>query len=189
MHIGLYFGSFNPIHIAHLIIASYTKHTTDIQQIWFVITPHNPHKNRTSLLNEYDRLHLVQIAIQNDPFLRASDIEFNLPKPSYTCYTLTTLREKYPQHTFSIIMGADSFSNLAHWKNYKSIVESHKIYIYNRNNIEIINTIQADIELLNAPLLDISSSKIREMIQLKIPIRYLVPDVVADEIEKSGYYR
>ena len=116
MQIGLYFGSFNPIHIGHLIIASYAKHTTALQQVWLVVSPHNPLKNSASLLNEYDRLHLVNIAIQNDASLRATDIEFKLPRPSFTVHTLAALQEKYPQHTFSIIMEAIAFTTFLNGK-------------------------------------------------------------------------
>jgi nicotinate-nucleotide adenylyltransferase len=189
MHIGLYFGSFNPIHIGHLIIASYAKHTTDLQQVWLVVSPQNPLKPSNSLLNEYDRLHLIHKAIDNDPNLRVTDIEFKLSKPSYTVHTLAHLTEKYPQHTFSIVMGADSFMNLSKWKNYEYLVKQHKIYIFKRSGFEIHNNIQANIEIMEAPLLDISSTKIRDMIKTSIPIRYLVPHEVAEEIELNRYYK
>src|SRR3989339_302073 len=117
MKIGLYFGSFNPIHTGHLIIASHVLNETDLQQVWFVVSPQNPFKQEHSLLNEYHRLHLVQLAVEEDTRLRASDIEFKMPKPSYTIDTLVYLKEKYPQHQFTIIMGSDSFQNLPKWKN------------------------------------------------------------------------
>jgi nicotinate-nucleotide adenylyltransferase len=189
MHIGLYFGSFNPIHIGHLIIASYAKHTTDLQQVWLVVSPQNPLKPSKTLLNEYDRLHLIHLALDDDPNLKVTDVEFRLPKPSYTVYTLAHLKEKYPQHTFSIIMGSDSFMNLTQWKNYKYIVENHKIYIFKRQGFEVENNLGANITIMEAPLLDISSTKIREMIRASIPIRYLVPDMVAKEIEAAKYYK
>jgi nicotinate-nucleotide adenylyltransferase len=189
MHIGLYFGSFNPIHIGHLIIASYAKHTTDIQQVWLVISPQNPLKPSNTLLNEYDRLHLIHKAIDDDLNLRVTDIEFKLTKPSYTVHTLAHLTEKYPQHKFSIIMGSDSFMNLAKWKNYEFIIQNHKIYVFKRPGFDIINNLHADIEEVDAPLLEISSTKIREMIKASIPIRYLVPQKVAEEIELNRYYQ
>ncbi len=189
MHIGLYFGSFNPIHIGHLIIASYAKHTTDIQQVWLVVSPQNPLKPSKSLLNEYDRLHLIHLAIDEDPNLKVTDVEFKLTKPSYTVHTLAHLTEKYPQHTFSIIMGSDSFMNLTQWKNYEYLVKHHKIFIFERPGFPIENTLQANIEKIEAPLLEISSTKIREMVRTSTPIRYLVPDAVAKEIEVSRYYR
>lgn len=189
MHIGLYFGSFNPIHIGHLIIASYARHTTDLQQVWLVVSPQNPLKLSNSLLNEYDRLHLIHKAIDNDPNLRVTDIEFKLTKPSYTVHTLAHLGEKYPQHTFSIIMGSDSFMNLTKWKNYEFIIKNHNLYIFKRPGFEIHNNINARIEIMEAPLLEISSTKIREMIKASIPIRYLVPNEVAEEIELNRYYK
>jgi nicotinate-nucleotide adenylyltransferase len=189
MHIGLYFGSFNPIHIGHLIIASYAKHTTNLQQVWLVVSPQNPLKPSRSLLNEYDRLHLIHKALDEDPNLRVSDVEFKLPKPSYTVHTLAHLIEKYPQHTFSIIMGSDSFMNLTQWKNYTHIIKHHHLYIFTRPGFEVVNNIGANITIMDAPLLEISSTKIREMIKSSIPIRYLVPDAVAKEIEENRYYK
>lgn len=189
MDIGLYFGSFNPIHIGHLIIASYAKNTTLLDQVWLVVSPQNPLKASTSLLNEYQRLHLVNLSIEDDKNLKASDVEFHLPKPSYTVHTLAYLSEKYPQHTFSIIMGSDSFSNLSHWKNYQHIVQQHKIYVFNRPGFEVTNNIGANIEFIDAPLLEISSTNIRNLIKKSIPIRYLVTDNVAKEIEIGRYYK
>src|SRR6201987_1840618 len=124
MNIGLFFGSFNPIHIGHLIIANHVAQETDLNQVWFVVSPQNPLKASGSLLNEYHRLHLVKVAIEEENKLRASDIEFHLPKPSYTVDTLAYLKEKFPQHQFSIIMGSDSFSNLINWKNYEVIAKN-----------------------------------------------------------------
>lgn len=189
MNIGLYFGSFNPIHIGHLIIASYAKHSTNLQQVWLVLSPQNPFKPSKTLLNEYDRLHLVHLALSDDPNLKVTDVEFKLPKPSYTAHTLLHLSEKYPQHRFSIIMGSDSFMNLAQWKNPDYIVRNHKIFIFERPGFPIENTLGANIEIIDAPLLEISSSKIREMVRTSIPIRYLVPDLVEKEIEVSRYYK
>ncbi len=189
MKIGLYFGSFNPIHNGHLIIASLAKHTTDLQQVWLVISPQNPFKHSSSLLNEYHRLHLVQNAIAEDSNLRASDIEFHLPKPSYTSETLAYLHDKYPQHDFSIIMGSDSFSNLLNWKNAETIIKNYDLLVYPRLNFPIENKINARLQVLEAPILELSSTQIRAFIQQRIPIRYLVPDVVADEITSNNYYR
>src|SRR5688572_2401979 len=130
MKIGLYFGSFNPIHSGHLIIANHVLNESSLDRVWFVVTPQNPFKITTALLNEYDRLHLVRAAIEDDPRMRASDIEFSLPKPSYTVNTLAYLSERYPEHEFSIIMGSDSFQNLNKWKNFEVIVRNYTIYIY-----------------------------------------------------------
>lgn len=189
MHIGLYFGSFNPIHVGHLIIASYARHTTSLKQVWLVVSPQNPLKPSKTLLNEYHRLHLVNVAIEDDNFLKATDIEFHLPRPSYTIDTLTYLEEKYPQHTFSVIMGSDSLQNLNQWKNYEQLIQKHQLFVFRRPGFEIKNYPGANIELINAPLLEISSTQIREMIKQKIPVRYMVTDAVYREIEANSYYR
>ena len=189
MNVGLYFGSFNPIHIGHLIIASYAKHTTPLQQVWLVVSPHNPLKPSSSLLNEYDRLHLVNLAIQDDISLKATDVEFRLPRPSYTVNTLAALQEKYPQHNFSIIMGSDSFTNLPKWKNHEYIIRHHPVYIFNRPGFVITETLGANLQFIEAPLLEISSTTIREMIRKGIPIRYLVTEKVDKEIEQNRYYK
>ncbi len=189
MKIGLYFGSFNPVHNGHLIIASHVANFTDIQQVWLVVSPQNPHKSSSSLLNEYHRLHLIRTAIEGENNLRVSNIEFGLPKPSYTADTLTYLREKYPQHEFCIIMGSDSFENLHKWKNFKHIIRSTKIYIYLRPDYPVSNTINANVEIVNAPLIEISSTRIRELIKNGKSFRYLVPDAVRDEIVNNSYYK
>lgn len=189
MHIGLYFGSFNPIHVGHLIIASYARHTTDLKQVWLVVSPQNPLKPSKTLLNEYHRLHLVNVAIENDSFLKATDIEFHLPRPSYTIDTLTYLKEKYPQHSFSIIMGSDSLQNIKQWKNYEQLLQDHGFYIFERPGFEVPELANATIKKIKAPLLEISSTQIRQMIKDKIPVRYMVTDAVYEEIEQNGYYR
>lgn len=189
MKIGLYFGSFNPVHIGHLIIANYTVNQTDLDQVWFVVSPQNPFKQSASLLNEYHRLHLIKTAIDGENNLRASSVEFGLPKPSYTVDSLAYLKEKYPEHKFSILMGSDGFKNLNKWKNYEVITKSHHFYIYRRPGFDITETHGATIQILDAPLLEISSTHIRELIKNKKSIRFLVPDVVKEEIEIGGYYR
>ena len=189
MNVGLYFGSFNPIHTGHLIIASHILNESSLDRVWFVISPLNPFKNSETLLNEYDRFHLVQKAIEQDTRLRASDIEFSLPKPSYTSHTLTYLSEKYPTHTFSIIMGSDRFQNLGKWKNAESIIRNYPILVYKRPGFEIDNSIGARIEIMKAPLLEISATHIRELIRNGKSIKYLVPEVVEEEIAAGGYYR
>lgn len=189
MHVGLYFGSFNPVHIGHLIIASYCKQYTDLEQVWMVLSPNNPLKASNTLLNEYHRLHLLQVAIDQDPNLRASDIEFHLPKPSYTVNTMVYLKEKYPHHKFSIIMGSDSFSNLSQWLNYTFLVSHYRFYIYKRPGFDIINDLGADIRILDAPLLEISSTQIRKIIKEGKSARYFLHDRTMEEIERNGYYR
>lgn len=189
MKIGLYFGSFNPIHTGHLIIANHVLNETDLQKIWFVVSPQNPFKLSSTLLNEYDRLHLVQKAIEGDDRLKASEIEFSLPKPSYTAHTLAYLSEKYVTHQFTIIMGSDSFQNLGNWKNAEAIISTYPILIYRRPQFEIQNDLGANAAILDAPLLQISATYIRETVQKGKSIRYLVPEVVAEEIEKSAFYK
>ena len=189
MKIGLYFGSFNPIHIGHLLIANHVVNETDIEKIWFVVSPHNPFKQEHSLLNEYHRLHLVNLAIDGDIRFKAVDIEFSLPKPSYTINTLTWLSEKYPEHEFCILMGSDSFQNLHKWKNADAIIKHYAIYVYNRPGYEVDNRIGARLQTLDAPLLELSATHIRNCIVEEKSIHYMVPDVVREEIERGGYYK
>ncbi|MBP9213843.1 MAG: nicotinate-nucleotide adenylyltransferase [Chitinophagaceae bacterium] len=187
MNIGLYFGSFNPIHTGHLLIASHVADSGLIEKVWFVVSPQNPLKPSNSLLNEYDRLHMVNLAIEDDDRFKAVDVEFKLPKPSYTIDTLTHLKEKYPQHNFSIIMGSDSYSNLHNWKNHELLKKNYPILVYNRPDFIIESS--ARVHVLKAPLLEISSTIIRKAIQQKRSIRYMLPDSVRKEIEKTGYYK
>ena len=189
MKIGLYFGSFNPVHNGHLIIANYVVQNSALDQVWFVISPQNPLKKSNSLLNEYHRLHLVQIAIEDEPSLRASDIEFRLPKPSYTIDTLTYLQEKYPAHEFSVIMGSDSYQNLPSWKNYQQLLKNYDIIVYERPGYNAPVYEGSQTTLLKAPLLEISSTYIRKIIREGKSIRYLVPEKVLVEIEQNRYYK
>jgi nicotinate-nucleotide adenylyltransferase len=187
--IGLYFGSFNPIHYGHLIVANYLLNETDIEKLWFVVSPQNPHKTEGSLLNEYHRLHLVKLATENDERIKVSDIEFGLPRPSYTIDTLAYLTEKYPQHEFSILMGADSFQNLPNWKNADQLVKRCEIFIYPRQGFMVENKLGARVQQIEAPLLHLSATYIRKCIAQGKSIRYMVPDIVKEEIEKGGYYK
>jgi len=189
MKIGLYFGSFNPIHSGHLIIANHILNETDIEKLWFVVSPQNPFKSNATLLDKYQRLYLLKIATENDNRIKVSDIEFKLPSPSYTSITLAHLREKYPEHEFSIIMGSDSFQNLHKWKNYEAIINDHPIYVYRREGFEITNHINAQLTIVDAPLLQISATHVRKLIKQGKSIRYIVPENVREEIEKGGYYK
>lgn len=189
MHIGLFFGSFNPIHTGHLIIANHIVEHAGIDKLWFVVSPHNPLKDSSSLLNEYDRLHLVKLAIDDNPKFRASNIEFSLPKPSYTIDTLTYLAEKFPLETFSVIMGSDSFQNIHRWKNYEQLVKNYPIIIYNRPGFEVTETHGARLTILDAPLLNISSTYIRKQVKEGKSIRYLVPGPVLEYIAGSNYFK
>ena len=189
MKIGLYFGSFNPVHNGHLIIATHLANNTNLQQIWFVVSPQNPLKLSNSLINEHHRKHLIDLAIEGEKKLRTSNIEFSLPRPSYTIDTLTYLQEKYPQHQFSIIMGSDSFSNIKKWKNFEILLRNFEIFIYQRPGFKVKEEmISNNVKVIDAPLLQISSTHIRNLIKEKKSIRYLVPDIVKEEIENQQYY-
>lgn len=186
MKIGLYFGSFNPVHTGHLIIANHVLNETALERVWFVLSPQNPFKVNHSLLNEYDRLHLLRTATDTDGRLRVTDIEFNLPKPSYTSITLAHLAEKYPEHEFSIIMGSDSYQNLPKWKNAEWIMQNYDIYIYMRPDFELRKPDAGERAIvLSAPLIEISATEIRQLIRDGKSIRYLVPENVREEIEEK----
>ena len=189
MNIGLYFGSFNPIHIGHLIIASHVLNETELKKIWFVVSPQNPFKINNQLLDENQRLQLARLATENDNRMKVSDIEFGLPRPSYTIDTLTHLKEKYPEYNFSIIMGSDSFQNLDKWKNFEMIAKEYSILVYKREGFEITNKHGAKILELEAPLLQISATHIRKLVKEGKSIRYMVPEIVREEIEIRKFYK
>ena len=188
-NIGLYFGSFNPIHIGHLAIANYIVEFTDLKQIWFVISPHNPFKKKESLLSDKMRYYMVNIAIEDDNRFKACSIEFSLPKPSYTINTLTYLKEKYPTITFSLIMGSDNLKSIHKWKNYEEIIKNYSIYVYPRPQEEISTWKKGDIHLLNAPLMDISASFIRKSIKSGHDIRYFLSNKVFRYIDEMNLYK
>lgn len=189
MKVGLYFGSFNPVHNGHLIIANHVLNETDINKVWFILSPQNPFKISSSLLNSYDRLHLLNKAVENDNRMKALDIEFHLPKPSYTATTLSYLKEKYPKHEFVIIMGSDSFQNLGNWKNSEFIIANYPLIIYQRPGFEILNNLNAQIEIMDAPLLEISATYIRELVKNKKSIKYLVPENIEQEVQSNRFYK
>jgi nicotinate-nucleotide adenylyltransferase len=189
MKVGLYFGSFNPIHTGHCIIANHIVQNTGLDKVWMVVSPQNPFKETSSLLNEFHRLHLVKLAVEDEPKLKASDIEFRLPRPSYTVDTLAYLTEKYPGDEFSIVLGSDSLQNFHKWKNAAMLVKNHLLYVYERPGFEISNPLHAKLDVVKAPLLEISSTHIRKMIKDNKSIRYLVPDKVREEIDLYHYYR
>lgn len=188
--IGLFFGSFNPIHIGHTIIANYFVQHTALQQIWFVVSPHNPFKEKKSLLNEYHRLEMVRLAIGDNLQLLPCDIEFKMPQPSYTVDTLHVLKNKYPNDEFCLIMGSDNLKNLHKWKNIEFILQHHEIYVYKRlGENENPYPDAKNIFLHDAPIIQISSTYIREQIKQKKSIQYLVDNDVKEAIEKAAYYQ
>ncbi len=189
MKIGLFFGSFNPVHNGHLIIANYVCETTKLDKVWLVVSPQNPLKQKETLLRDYDRLHLINLAIEDNKNLRASNIEFKLPKPSYTIDTLIYLKEKHPEHEFSLIMGSDNLETLHKWKNYEMILNNYPIYAYNRlgseeNPFPKIKTIH----FLDFPFLDISATFIRENLRKGISMQYFLPEPVWKYIAEAHLY-
>jgi len=187
--IGLFFGSFNPIHYGHLMIASYMAHFTELEEVWFVVSPQNPFKEKKNLANMYDRLEMVNIAIENSGKLLASSIEFNLPKPSYTIDTLIHLKEKYPNRDFVLIMGEDNLASLEKWKNYEIILRDYKIFVYPRPNAGK-STLRnhPSVTVTDTPLIEISSTFIRHSIKNNKNVKYFTPDGVIDFIDKKGLY-
>ena len=192
MNIGLYFGSFNPIHIGHLIIANHMVENSDLDQIWLVVTPHNPHKKKNTLLDNNHRLAMVDIALENYPKLKSSKIEFDLPQPSYTVNTLAYVKEKHSDHTFSLIMGEDNLKSFHKWKNYVTILENHNIYVYPRISEGVIET-QFDnhpkIHKVDAPIVEISSTFIRKSIKIQSNIRPLLPHNVWQYLDEMNFYK
>lgn len=189
MKIGLFFGSFNPIHVGHLIVANVMATTTDLQQVWFVVSPQNPFKKNKQLLHEFDRLDMVEKAISDNALLKATDVEFHLPRPSYTINTLVTLSEKFPQHEFKLIMGEDNLAQFPNWKNYEKILEYYGLYVYPRPNSEKTDLVEhPQVRMVAAPLLDISATFIRECIRTHKPIRYMTPEPVESYIRAKGFY-
>ena len=204
MNIGLYFGTYNPIHIGHLIIANYMAEYTDLDQVWLVVSPQNPLKSKKSLLADYHRLALVKEAIYDNSKLRASDIEFNLPKPSYTATTLAYLKEKHPSNSFHLIMGEDNLRTFHKWKNYEVILENHKLYVYPRvltiqeeKEVEEIgylpeNKLKNHSQVIlceDAPIMKLSSSFIRQAIKESNDVRYLLSEPVYKYVEEMNFYK
>lgn len=190
MKIGLYFGTYNPIHIGHLAIANYMVEFTEIEKLWFVISPQSPFKTKKKLLDNYQRLEMVSRAIDYDTRLQASTIEFKLPIPSYTIDTLTYLKEQNPDHEFYLIMGGDNLQHLHKWKNYEMILSDHKILVYPRpgHDIETYLT-HPNIQLVNAPVMEISSSFIRKSIADGKDVRHFIPSKAYQYLDEMNFYR
>ncbi len=186
---GLFFGSFNPIHIGHMIIANVMAENTDLSKVWFVVSPQNPFKPSKGLLHEFDRFDMVKAAISDNYKLEASDVEFHMPKPSYTVHTLTHLREKFPNREFKVIIGEDNLENFTKWKNYEQILEHYGLYVYPRPNVTNSDLKRhANVQMVEAPLLDISATYIRNCIKSNKSIRYLVPEAVEQMIRLKQFY-
>lgn len=204
MNIGLYFGTFNPIHVGHLIIANYMVEFTKLDQVWLVVSPQNPLKKKSTLLEDYHRLAMVEIAIEDNNNLKASNIEFKLSQPSYTVNTLAYLKEKHPKHEFSLIMGEDNLRTFHKWKNYEQILENHKIYVYpralteqERQEIDESLSLEKESRVLgtkniivcDAPVMKISASFIRDSIKNKKDVRYLLTEPVYKYVQEMNFYK
>lgn len=189
MHVGLFFGSFNPVHVGHMVMANYMLSFTDMEQLWFVVSPQNPLKTKSGLLAQHHRLALVDLAIDDHQHMRSNNIEFSLPQPSYTINTLVHLQEKYPQHTFSLIIGQDNLQSFKKWKNYERILESFHLYVYPRPGCESGDlATHPHVHITDAPLMELSSTFIRNAIRDKKDVRYYLPAKVWQEIELMHFY-
>jgi len=189
MKIGLLFGSFNPVHVGHLIIANYMANYTTLDKVWLVVSPQNPLKKYGDLINTYDRLEMCKLATDNSKNIQVSDVELKLPQPSYTIDTLAHLKEKYPQHEFALIMGSDNLVSLPKWKNYKLILRDYQIFVYPRPGYE--NTDLAthpSVTITMTPLMELSATFIRQSLKDRKNVQYFVPDVVLDFIESKNLY-
>ncbi len=190
MKIGLFFGSFNPIHTGHLIIAGIMVETTDINKVWFVVSPQNPMKMSKSLLHEFDRLDMVQAAIHDNYNLEVSDVEFRMPKPSYTIDTMTLLAEKHPGKKFVLIIGEDNLKTFPKWKNHNIILENFEVYVYPRpKSVDSVLKTHPNVRMVDAPMIDISATFIRKCIKQSRSVRYLVPDPVEAMIRSKNFYQ
>ncbi|WP_158796251.1 nicotinate (nicotinamide) nucleotide adenylyltransferase [Pedobacter sp. L105] len=187
---GLFFGSFNPVHAGHLIIASYMANFTDIDEVWLVVSPQNPLKDKKGLANMYDRLEMARLATELAEKITVSDIEFKLPQPSYTIDTLTYLHEKYPGREFVLIMGADNLASLKKWKNYEVLLKNYQLYIYPRPGILLDEwENHPSITLTATPQMEISSTFIRKALKENKNIQFLVPDQVIVFMDSKNMYR
>jgi len=190
--IGLYFGTFNPIHVGHLTIANYMVEFSDLDEVWLVVTPHNPHKTKSTLLDDIHRLSMVRIALENYPKLKASNVEFELNQPNYTVNTLVHLEEKHPDLSFCLIMGEDNLKSFHKWKNHEVILEKYSIYVYPRISAGTIKTRfnnHSKIHKVNAPIMELSSTFIRNSIKIGKNIRPMLPGSVWKYIDEMNFYK
>ena len=192
MKVGLFFGTFNPIHIGHMIIANYIAEFSDLDEVWFVITPLSPFKQKASMLGNVHRLALANIAVENYPKLKTSDIEFNLVEPNYTINTLAYIEEKFPKHQFSLIMGEDNLKGFHKWKNYNTILNNYNLYVYPRvsggnTQHQLLN--HKNVHQVNAPIVEISSTFIRKAIKDKKDVRTMLPLKVWNYIDEMNFYK
>ncbi|HMS29934.1 MAG TPA: nicotinate (nicotinamide) nucleotide adenylyltransferase [Saprospiraceae bacterium] len=190
MNIGLFFGSFNPIHVGHLIIAQHLLNETSLDKIWLVVSPHNPLKEKSTLAHDQDRLQMVRLAVEDHPKIWVSDIEFKLPRPSFTIDTLAHLEEKYPNDNFSLIMGGDNLISLPKWKNYDQILNKYSIYVYRRPGYDSSTDLASHhaIRFVDAPLLDISSTFIRNTLKAGKSVQFMVPEKALEELLTKKLY-
>lgn len=192
MKIGLYFGSFNPIHIGHLVIANHLVEHSDLDKVWFVVTPHNPFKKKSSLLDNYQRLEMVYRATKDYDTLSPTDIEFNLPQPNYTINTLVYLEEKYPEYEFSLLMGEDNLKSFHKWKNYELILKNHDVYVYPRlseGQIETQFDSHKKIHHVKAPIMELSSTFIRKSIKAGKNVKPMLPEYVWEYLDEMNFYK
>ena len=191
-NIGLYFGTFNPVHIGHLIIANHMVENSDLDEIWMVVTPHNPFKKKSSLLDNHHRLEMVYLATKEYPKIKPSDIEFNLPQPNYTINTLAHISEKYPNYNFNLIMGEDNLKSFHKWRNFEAILEDYNIYVYPRVSEGIVDNqfkLHPKINRVAAPIVQVSSTMIRNGIKNKKNIQPLLPTDVYGYIDDMNFYK
>ncbi|AEV33114.1 nicotinate (nicotinamide) nucleotide adenylyltransferase [Owenweeksia hongkongensis] len=187
---GLYFGTFNPIHIGHCVIAQHMLEFTDLDEVWFVVTPHNPHKKKNTLLDDYQRLHMVQLAVDDQYKMQVSNMEFDLPQPSYTATTLAHAVEKYPNHEFSLIMGADNLETFHKWRNYEWILEHHHIYVYPRIESDGGDLkLHPHVTITEAPIMQIASTDIRNAIKDGKNVSFMLPEKVWKYVDEELFYR
>ena len=189
MKIGLFFGSFNPMHIGHKIIASYMEEFTNLEKVCFVVSPQNPLKKKQNLLDQYHRLMIIRMELEDNPKLEVSDIEFGMPQPSYSIDTLVRLKEEYPENEYALIMGADNLQNFHKWKNYEQILADYSVYVYPRSGIEISGKHENIHIVKGVPQMEISASFIRKSIKEGKNISYLMPEKAWKYTDEMNFYK